>query len=288
MLVGRVGRADGVDEQAVEVGRADPVEHELVDVREPAVAEVAVAVDLEVLVGERAVGGELLRVGEVLAVADLEVAAGVEVEPRLAAGDDAERAPLQQRAHRPREVVVEARDRDVGRRVGVVDRVGVVAADQRLAGVELPAEERVDEPADREHLVADLGREEVVVDGVAVVHRLLGPEVHDHRLGADRERAREVVVALDRGLEVHQPLARLVVGAVQLGAVADVADADPLPAVVGLHEQRVADRLRRSRRGRRAGCTWPRCRRSARCRAGSCAGRARSAAPSGPSRSIAQ
>ena len=83
-----------------------------------------------------------------------------------------------------------------------------------------------------------------MVDGVAVVHRLLGPEVHDHRLGADRERAREVVVALDRGLEVHQPLARLVVGAVQLGAVADVADADPLAAVVGLHEQRVADGLR--------------------------------------------
>ena len=135
---------------AVELRRGDPLEHELVDVGEPGVAEVAVAVDLEVLVGQLAVGGELLLVGEVLAVADLEVAPGVEVQPRLAAGDRAERAPLQQRAHRPREVVVQARQRDVGRRVGVVDRVRLGAAHERLAGVELPAEERVDQPRDRQ------------------------------------------------------------------------------------------------------------------------------------------
>jgi hypothetical protein len=119
--------------------------------------------------------------------------------------------------------------------------VRLLTAHERLAGVELPAEERVDEAADREHLVAHLGVEEAVVDGVAVVHRLVGPEVHDHRLGADGERAREDVVAVDRGLQVHQPLAGGVVGAVELLRVADVADPDPLPAVVGLHEQRIAD-----------------------------------------------
>ena len=72
------------------------------------------------------------------------------------AGDEAERAPLQQRLDRPREVVVQARERDVGRRVGVVDRVDLVAAHQALARVELPAEERVDQAADRQHLVAEL------------------------------------------------------------------------------------------------------------------------------------
>ena len=87
------------------------------------------------------------------------------------------------------------------------------------------------------------GREEVVVDRVAVVHRLLGPEVHDHRLGADRQRAGEDVEALDRRLQVHQALAGLVVGLVELAAVLDARHADPLAAVVGLHEQRVADAL---------------------------------------------
>ena len=82
---GRVGRAHGVDEQAVEVGRAAT--------RAPArrrgrgaLAELVVAVGLEVLVGQSAVGGELLPVGEVLAVADLEVAPGVEIELRSPAG----------------------------------------------------------------------------------------------------------------------------------------------------------------------------------------------------------
>ena len=80
-------------------------------------------------------------------------------------------------------------------------------------------------------------------DRVAVVQRLLGAEAHDHRLGTDRERAGEDVVAVDRRLQVHEPLARGVVGAVQLGLVADLGDADPLPAVVGLHEERIADAL---------------------------------------------
>src|SRR3954462_12682182 len=76
LLVRRIGAANGVHEQAVEVGRVDPVEDHLVDVREPAVAEVVVALDLEVLVRQLPVSGQLLLVRQVLAVADLEVVAG--------------------------------------------------------------------------------------------------------------------------------------------------------------------------------------------------------------------
>ncbi len=244
VLVGRIRRPDGLHEQPVEVGRAHPVEHELVDVSEPARAEVVVAVGVEVLVRQPAVRGELLFVAEILAVADLEVASRGEVYPRPAPGDQAERAPLQQRLHRPREVVVQARQRNVGRGVRVVDRMDLIAAHQALARVELPVEERVDKPADRQHLLAQLGREEVMGDLVAVVHRLVRAELHDHRLGADRQRPCEHVEVLDRGLQVHQAPARGVVGALELLAVAYAADADPLSAVVGLHEQRVADLLR--------------------------------------------
>ena len=57
-----------------------------------------------------------------------------------------------------------------------------------------------------------------MVDLVAVVHRPVGLEVHHHRLGADREAAREDVEVLDRRLQVHQPLARGVVDGVELVA----------------------------------------------------------------------
>jgi hypothetical protein len=83
-------------------------------VGDAAVAEVLVALDLEVLVGEPAIAGQLLLVRQVLAIADLEVVPHVEVDPRRAVRDDAEHAPAQQRLHRPREVVVQARDRHVG------------------------------------------------------------------------------------------------------------------------------------------------------------------------------
>ena len=78
--------------------------------------------------------------------------------------------------------------------------------------------------------------------GVPVVHRLVGPEVHHHRLRADRQRAGEVLV-VDRGLEVHQHLAGLVVRAVQVAAVVDPGDAAPAAAVERLHVQRVAELL---------------------------------------------
>src|SRR3954453_3113197 len=64
VLVGRIGRADGLDEQRVELVGGDPVVGELGEVGEPRRAEVVVALGLEVLVGQPAVGRELVLVGE--------------------------------------------------------------------------------------------------------------------------------------------------------------------------------------------------------------------------------
>ena len=235
------GRRDGVHEQAVEVGSLDPLDQGLVEVRQLRCAELVVLGDLKVAVGEAAIFGELLLVREVFAIADREVVPGRLVDPHPAAGRRAERGPAHERTDRPREVVMQAGEGDVRGGVGVVDRRGDPVLDDRLARVELPAEEGVHEPADRDDLVARLGGEEVVVDLVTVVHRPVGLEVHHHGLGPDREAAGEDVEVLDRRLQVHQPLARGVVDGVQLRGVADARDADPLAAVERLHVERVAD-----------------------------------------------
>ena len=127
-------------------------------------------------------------------------------------------------------------------RVGVVDRIDLVTDDQHLRRVELPVEERVDDAADRSGLPPGLLGEEVMGHRVAVVHRLVGPEVHHHGLGADGQCAGEVL-EVDGRLEMHQHLARLVVGAVQVLAVADAGDATPAAAVERLHVERVAQLL---------------------------------------------
>ena len=161
-------------------------------------AELGVPVGVEVVVSQPPVLGELLVVAQVLPVRDREPRVDVREDAGAPAGDGAEDAPPHQRLHRPGEVVVQGGDRHVRAGVGVVDREDVVAADERLAGVELPAEEGVDGAADRHHLVPGLGGEEVVVDLVAVVHRAAGVEVHDHGLGADGERPGEDVVVVRR------------------------------------------------------------------------------------------
>ena len=82
-----------------------------------------------------------------------------------------------------------------------------------------------------------------MVDRVAQVHGLVRLEAHDHRLGADRQRAGEDVV-VDGFLQVHEHLTALVVSGVQFGGVADPGDAAPGTAVKRLHEQRIADPFR--------------------------------------------
>src|SRR5829696_446868 len=199
LLVGRERRLDDAHEQVVELARREPLVREFVEVREVAPAELLVALDLEIVVGETAVALELLLVRERLVVADLEVVACRLVDRHRPFRRDAERRPPHERLHRPREVVVQRRQRDVGRRVRVVDRVRDTVLHDRLARVELPAEERIHEPRDRHDLVPELRREEVVPHVVAVVHRLRRVEPHRHRLRADRERADEDVEVLERG-----------------------------------------------------------------------------------------
>jgi hypothetical protein len=79
-----------------------------------------------------------------------------------------------------------------------------------------------------------------VVDRIPLVHRLLGPEVHDHRLGADRQGPGEHVVRLDSLLQVHEHLAGLVVGGPQVVDVLDAGHSAPGAAVERLHVHRVA------------------------------------------------
>ena len=95
----------------------------------------------------------------------------------------------------------------------------------------------------RDDLVAEIGRQEVVPHLVAVVHRLRRVEPHRHRLRADRQRSNKHVEVLERGLEMHHPLARFVVARTQLFRRGDARDADPLAAVERLHEEWIADLL---------------------------------------------
>src|SRR5207237_753899 len=139
-----------------------------------------------------------------LIFADYEVSALILFDRHQTPGDDAEGTPLDERLDRPREVVVQARQRDVGRRVRVVDRMHLAAADERLARVEVPAEERVHEAGDRHDLPPGLGREKVVVDDVALVHRRVRVEVHRHPPSAGRARAAEHRVAFHRRRQGHR------------------------------------------------------------------------------------
>ncbi len=102
---------------------------------------------------------------------------------------------------------MEAGEGDVRAGVGVVDRVDRPVLHQRLAGVELPPEEGVDQPADRHGLVPGRRIQESVVHRVAGVHRLVRVEAHDHRLSPDRQAPGEHVITGHRLLEVHQTLA---------------------------------------------------------------------------------
>jgi hypothetical protein len=133
VLVRGERRADGVDEQPVELVAGEPLVCRLVEMWQGGRAELRVCVRLEVLVAEAAVRAELLLVGEVVAVPDLEPRTRLDVESHRPGVGEAERAPADERRDRPGEVVVQARQRDVRRRVRVVDRVHLTVAHDRLA-----------------------------------------------------------------------------------------------------------------------------------------------------------
>ena len=134
-------------------------------------------------------------------------------------------------------------DLEVRAGVGEVDRVEHAVLAQRLARVELPAEERVDRQAgvgEHRPLVAV---DEEEVDLVTIVERGGRVVLDDVDLRANADRADEQVEGVDGLLQVHDPLAGLLVGLLQLARVVDARHADPRAAVVGLHEERVTEAL---------------------------------------------
>jgi hypothetical protein len=76
------------------------------------------------------------------------------------------------------------------------------------------------------------------------VHRPIRLELHDHRLGADREAAGEHVVVLDRCLQVHQAFTRFVVARVEFSIVLHPGHPHPGSAVERFHEQGIANLAR--------------------------------------------
>src|SRR6202034_3366636 len=76
VLMGRVRRPDGLDQQIVEIRARHPVEDDLVHAGEPGRAEVLVALGLEVRLGQRPVAIQLLGVAGTRVVGDLEVLVG--------------------------------------------------------------------------------------------------------------------------------------------------------------------------------------------------------------------
>ena len=128
-------------------------------------------------------------------------------------------------------------------RVGEVDRVPDAVLVQRLARVEVPAEERVDGQRgvaqDRRLVVAD----EVLGHRVAVVQRGARVVLDDLGLRAEADAAHEAVERVDRLLQVHDQLAALVVALAERLRVVDLDDALPAAAVERLHEHRVAQPL---------------------------------------------
>ena len=221
---------------------AEELEGDLVEVRQVRGAELVEAVGLHALVGDLCVALEALAVREVL-LGDGEEGVPAEVGGLLALGGGAEDGPADHVLDEVREVVVQRGDLEVGAGVGEVDRVEDAVLAQRLAGVELPAEERVDGEAgvgeDRPLLAVD----EEEVDLVAVVEGGAGVVLDDVDLRSDADGADEQVEGVDGLLQVHDPLARFFVGSAQLLRVVDAGDADPGAAVVGLHEERVAEAL---------------------------------------------
>src|ERR1019366_835451 len=81
VLVRRVGSGDRIDDQPVEFRPGGPVEYPVVDIGQLLRAELLILCHREIGVGQLQVPGELLPVVEAVAVADLEVRAGMQIGP---------------------------------------------------------------------------------------------------------------------------------------------------------------------------------------------------------------
>ena len=205
-------------------------------------AELVELVGLKAPAGDRRVGGELVGVGE-RRVGDLEVRRPIEVHRHRPLRRRTEDRPAQVGGDEPGEVVVQRGDLRVGAGVGEIDRPPLAVLAQRLAGVELPAEERVDRQRRVDECLALLLGHAAVVHRVAVVQRCRRVVADQPGLRSEADAADEQVVRLDGPLQMQQVRAALVVGAMQFGFVIDPTHAGPSATVVRLDEQRVADLL---------------------------------------------
>ena len=120
---------------------------------------------------------------------------------------------------------MERRDLRVGTGIREVDRVPDAVLAERLAGVELPAEERVDGERHLAEMLLLRVADEVGLRRVAVVERRLGVVEDVVRLRAEADAAHEAIEAVHRGLEMHDRLAALVVRLVDRRGVVDLGDA---------------------------------------------------------------
>src|SRR4026208_1997723 len=119
------------------------------------------------------VAGELLTVRQV-AGGDLEPWLPVESTPHAPPGGGTEERPAQGGLDPPWEVVVQGGDLRIGTRIREIDGVPAVGLLQGLAGIEIPAEERVDRERDVLELRLRIRSEKVAVHPVTVMQRRCG------------------------------------------------------------------------------------------------------------------
>ena len=196
-------------------------------------AELLEARGLEALVGDRGVARELLAVRHVLRGGDLVERLPVERRAHRPLRRRAEERPADVRLHQPREVAVQRRDLRVGARVREVDRVPDAVLAQRLARVEVPAEERVDRQRDVAQELRLLGGDEVLCPSCSDRGAARPGRSGRVRLRPEADAAHEAVERVHRRLQVHDRLAALLVGASQRGLVVDLADALQPPPSYG-------------------------------------------------------
>src|SRR5215472_6286202 len=192
-------RRDLLADRVPGLGRGEELVGDLVEVGEMLRAELLEAPGLEALFGQRRVGLELVREG-LLGRGDLEVRLPVQVGPHLTPRGRAKYRPADVRLDQPGKVEMERGNLGVGAGVGEVDRMPYAAAAQRLAGIELPAEEGVDGERQRAQML-DLGRRhEAGLHRIAIVQGCVRVIGNATGLRSHANAAHEQVPVLDRGL----------------------------------------------------------------------------------------
>src|SRR5688500_10678217 len=135
--------------------------------RQVPVAEILELRRRQALPRNRGVAGQLLTVRQLVG-RDLEPWLPVESAPHAPSGGGTEERPAQVGLDQPWEVVVQGGDLRIGTRIREIDGVPAARLLQGLAGIEVPAEERVDRERDVLELRLRIRRKEFAVHPVTV------------------------------------------------------------------------------------------------------------------------